>query len=248
MRQRSRSIVTVVASKVIAIGVFAVCLAGYYSAFRYQNEYIKSVMSDTDAAQAPSFVDDLQAKNNTGANSLPSLRNITTTPLLAGNGATDLSVPREHPHTGARYPNGSWGYVADISRIRRWMLDVYRHETQGRKNNEQFNDVESLPQSYLPISRDESREICDTPPKQGSEKKAGWRLLANKLAIFNETDSDPRQDSGSTIDKSSLALDRKLPRVKLLCAIYTYEKKHDHVRAIAETWGWRCGAFQYVAF
>ena len=248
MKQRSRSILTSVASKVITIGIFAVCLARYYSALLYQNDYIKSVMSDTDAAQAPRVVDDLPARNNTSVNSLPSLRNITTTSLLVGNGATDSSIPREHPHAGARYPNGSWGYVADISGIRRWMLDVYRQETYGEHRNEQFDDIEILPQSYLPISRDEIGEICDTPPKQGSEKKAGWRLLANKLAIFNETDSDPRQDSGSTIDKSSLALDRKLPRVKLLCAIYTYEKKHDHVRAIAETWGWRCGAFQYVAF
>jgi hypothetical protein len=30
---------------------------------------------------------------------------------------------------------------------------------------------------------------------------------------------------------------------KLLCAIYTYDKKHDAVTAIGESWGWRCDGF-----
>jgi hypothetical protein len=30
--------------------------------------------------------------------------------------------PRPHPHAGARDADGNWGYVADVTRIRRWML------------------------------------------------------------------------------------------------------------------------------
>ena len=33
------------------------------------------------------------------------------------------------------------------------------------------------------------------------------------------------------------------PKSKILCAIYTHEKKHDAVTAVGETWGWRCDGF-----
>jgi hypothetical protein len=30
---------------------------------------------------------------------------------------------------------------------------------------------------------------------------------------------------------------------RILCAIYTYEKRHDQIQTIVETWGWRCDGF-----
>jgi hypothetical protein len=34
--------------------------------------------------------------------------------------------PHPHPHAGARDADGNWGYAANVTRIRRWMLQRYR--------------------------------------------------------------------------------------------------------------------------
>jgi hypothetical protein len=131
----------------------------------------------------------------------------------------------DHPHAGARFANGSWGYVYDVTLVRKWMLQRYIQE-QGSTTANLGNGTEP-PLSYLPIAPGKETEIiCNTPPKEGGEKKAGWRLLTGKVEVVNSTKL-------STTMRSS----------KLLCAIYTHDKAHARIRGIVETWGWRCDGF-----
>jgi hypothetical protein len=179
--------------------------------------------------------------------------------------------PRDHPHAGARYPNGSWGYVVDVTRVRRWMLEQYskdhlhlrdtveartglNHSVAWTKNAHTLPSPP--PRSYLPMTAGSEMEtLCNVPPKLGSEKRAGWRLLANRIELEggknNHSSSESVPDSSQPVDgaiKETTQKERQstppmTPRSKLLCVVYTYEKKHAHVRAIAETWGWRCDGF-----
>jgi hypothetical protein len=170
-------------------------------------------------------------------------------------------LPRDHPHAGARYPNGSWGYVVDVTRVRRWMLEQYSkdhhnlHDTVATRTG-QNHALPPPPFWYLPMTAGSEMEtLCNVPPKLGSEKRAGWRLLANKIVLeggkINQSSSQLFRDSGQPSDSTSQETRQKerqstppMPhQSKLLCVVYTYEKKHAHVRAIAETWGWRCDGF-----
>ncbi|CAJ1942704.1 unnamed protein product [Cylindrotheca closterium] len=130
-----------------------------------------------------------------------------------------VDTTRQHPHAGARFPNGSYGYIADVTMVRQQMLK----SLEQNSNQEHTIDV----MSYLPLNSEELETVCNSEPREPSlERKAGWRLL--RRMKVNET----------TLPSINLP-----PGSKLLCAIYTYEKKHKAVKAIGETWGWRCDGF-----
>ena len=217
------------------LAICGICVVRFYLVFQAQDDYIKSLSLDP---QVPHIFDG--SLSNKSPISVTSVRHSTTTASASDSGGINSQLPKDHPHAGARFPNGSWGYIADVTRTRTWMLDVYRNETQIFHRNTKGTVILHPPASYLRISSIETPGICDTPPKQGSEKKAGWRLLANRILVSNET-LIPSDDGANNEDRIYQKSPQIPPRIKLLCAIYTHEKKHDHVRAIAETWGWRCG-------
>ena len=133
---------------------------------------------------------------------------------------TNENPPRPHPHAGARFANGSWGYVADVNLVRRWMSQRY--------SNSSDSSGASPPSFYLPLEKAMEKLVCRTPIGQGIEKRTGWNMLTQKVVV------DYPQNPPS------------LNKNKLLCAIYTNgEDKHRRamVKAIAETWGWRCDGF-----
>jgi hypothetical protein len=133
----------------------------------------------------------------------------------------ELLPPRPHPHAGARYPYGSFGYIADITLVRKHILKTYQKSTDS-------NVSEAPPLSYLSLDADELDLVCNSNSWEPSlERKAGWRLL--RRMEVNGLDGHEKQPSSTDS--------------KILCSIYTYDKKHDAVTAIGESSGWRCDGF-----
>ena len=156
--------------------------------------------------------------------------------------------PRPHPHGGARYADGRWGYVADVTRVRRQFLETYSDK----------------PPNFLPFTDNEKEIICSVEPgsgKEGFETKLGWEALLkvkingpkavpdlsnnctyfdgkNTINILNEehTSCNP-SEMKRNID------DAKRPPGKLLCAVYTYAKNHELIKTSSVTWAWRCDGF-----
>jgi hypothetical protein len=80
---------------------------------------------------------------------------------------------------------------------------------------------------------------CQTQRRQRTK---GWMAFVDTQGGCEGSGSDATQPfvlQSSHPNTTS----QQPPRRKLLCAIYTYEKKHRNVRAIGETWGWRCDGF-----
>ncbi len=151
-------------------------------------------------------------------------------PLSSSSSSSSSSSPppRPHPHAGARDSSGRWGYVADITRVRRKHLDKY-----STKN-------------FL-ITKDDMhfQYVCETEVGKGWEGPNGGLIVMKKVEISKLTSltnvttkvshSDRKIEGGDDNNKS------KLP--KLLCSIYTFERNHNRIEAIADTWGWKCDGF-----
>ena len=133
---------------------------------------------------------------------------------------TPLSL-RPHPHMGARFPNGSFGYIADPTLIRRNFLERY--------SNQSSNLLQ-----YLPLhTEEEHQNVCGLPPGKGHEQKA-YRLLTEKIQV----------NGSLPVNYVTNTTDEELgPLPKVFCGIYTYDKKHPLLQSQAETWGWRCDGF-----
>jgi glycoprotein-N-acetylgalactosamine 3-beta-galactosyltransferase len=177
--------------------------------------------------------------------------------------------PRPHPHAGARDAEGNWGYVADVTRIRRWMLQRYR-ETAGV--NSTVSSSSSLvdaaddplpPSSYLPLTANETERVCGVP---GIKGKKGWDVVIKvvldgpnplPLADSENIPTGPEPAPGTDQNSSNSSSTRYVPptyrittpepngvsKGKILCGVYTYHKMTYRIQGISETWGWRCDGF-----
>ena len=235
------------------------------------------------------------------------------------NASTSLEFPlpsRPHPHAGARYSNGSWGYVADVTRVRRWMWQRYHHHHQQQQQDNMDGTMDRTiqpkrqqqrswwtmtesssrsasyataaavvpPLSYLPIqSGEEMNLVCNVPPGKGQEGKDGWSIVNETVIVngrppttsflwihrhqhhhyqkntthrttsYEVNASSPSSSSSSsssfrfqnlrTTAATTTTITTTKRRTKLLCAIYTHKGKHSLLRAVTETWGWRCDGF-----
>jgi hypothetical protein len=102
------------------------------------------------------------------------------------------------------------------------------------------------PLTYLPLKETELQKICDTPPREGREKKAGWRVLTSKVKVNESRYYEEEEESSSSsailhVPPSSSSTTRRSSR--LLCSIYTYGKRRYIVQSVVDTWGWRCDGF-----
>lgn len=150
---------------------------------------------------------------NSSNSSRSSSSNITTDP------------PRNHPHAGARYRNGTWGYVADVTRIRRRMLERFENHQKENPSTAATSSVSS----YLPqVNTAEMLQICNNFWLY-NQTEIAWRMTTEKLTSM--VTADP-----------AFGLDAKS---RVLCAVYTHSsaKSHSRVKGITETWGWRCDGF-----
>jgi hypothetical protein len=180
--------------------------------------------------------------------------------------------PRPHPHAGARDAKGNWGYVADVTRIRRWMLQRYR-ETAGVNTTAPTSLAEAgdevlPPSSYLPMRDNEIKEVCGTQRGKGNEGKHGWDVVIkvvldgpNPLPLPSSenrpTSPEPSMDQNSNNRSSTTYVAPKymittpepngVSKGKILCGTYTYDKMDYRTQGASETWGWRCDGFLPVS-
>jgi hypothetical protein len=199
--------------------------------------------------------------------------NPRTNPTANKNKALSKSdePPRPHPHAGARDAEGNWGYVADVTRIRRWMLQRYR-ETAGvdvtASSSLAAGDEVIPPSSYLPLRVNEIEEVCGTQPGKGIEGKHGWDVVIkvvldgpNPLPLPSSenrpTIPEPSIDKQSNNSSSTPYVPPEyiittpepngISKGKILCGIYSYAKMDYRVQGVSETWGWRCDGFLPVS-
>ena len=150
--------------------------------------------------------------------------------------------PKPHPHAGARYRNGTWGLVADVTLARRWFIRRYNLDFRSNDENQMIDDEQSLqlpPMNYLTFqTQKQMSKVCDTPPGKGLEKKAGWKLLTQKVQVSaNSSMATSKNDPNLFIEEP------KGKQPKILCAIYTYDQRHYMIPSLIETWGWKCDGF-----
>jgi glycoprotein-N-acetylgalactosamine 3-beta-galactosyltransferase len=158
--------------------------------------------------------------------------------IMYRGGPSNVSTA-DHPHAGARDADGYWNYVPDITYLRRKVL----YEL-GAKD----------PFLHFPLEPEFWEEVCEVAPGHGVEGWEGYELL--RLVQLNGPDPVPETFNQSvTADFNETATARMTPTVpttnnfssvsspRILCAVYTYEGKHHQLKAIVETWGWRCDGF-----
>jgi hypothetical protein len=156
---------------------------------------------------------------------------------------TSASAPpsNDHPHAGARDSSGAWGYVPDVTAVRKWMLARFKKEFD-KESSWDNNDM----RHYQPFQTDEINKTCAGAPPNGTLRYAGFDALRTKVKVGAP---HPNSSNGTTDpNRTTTTILEEEPAVfhssgKILCAIYTYEGNHDRVTAIAETWGWRCDGF-----
>lgn len=136
-------------------------------------------------------------------------------------------LPRPHPHAGARFVNGSWGYVADVYNVRNRVVQTYAATLPG------INDVANpfsphlhVPPSYLILRNEELNKVCKAKPGKGSEKMPGWKLLTEKVTVNFDREVESQEENS-----------------RILCAIFTHDGKKLTIQAAGETWGWKCDGF-----
>jgi hypothetical protein len=196
-------------------------------------------------------------------------------PELNNTNATTSALyepPRPHPHAGARDADGNWGYVADVTRIRRWMLQRYREaagaNTTSSTSLAEAGDELLPPSSYLPLAVDEIETVCGTQPGKGFEGKHGWDVVIkvvlngpNPLPLPSSenrpTSPEPRIDTKSNNSSSTPYVPptyiittpepNGVSQKKILCGIYSYDKMDYRIQGVSETWGWRCDGFLPVS-
>ena len=172
---------------------------------------------------------------------------------------------RPHPHAGARDAEGNCAYVADVTLVRRWMIDRFRHRGATATSTGESQDSigqRSLRQ-FLPFDdENEMKAICGTFPGEGSEGTAGFQLLTEHIRVENseiedliQSDLELHQQEKNSQESiigtffyraHTLSASRKFkPRKnsKILCVVYTYKGKNEFLQGIIETWGWRCDGF-----
>jgi len=146
----------------------------------------------------------------------------------------------------ARFPNGTLGYVADPTALRKGIAAFLSNETLFVNENNITLLLSLQPQLYWRLLADYESEYrkdtysgqevlspdytCALGPGRGLEQDYGYRLLSEKIQIYN---TDENGDSS-----------HNAPRI--LCLIYTYPKMRDLQRTQALTWGHQCDG--YLAF
>jgi hypothetical protein len=131
--------------------------------------------------------------------------------------------PRNHPRgVGARFENGSYGYVVDPYLVRRTFLKLLRN-----------SNLTTTPNSFLPMTADQYTQICDTAIGEGYGEKSlnEVRFIRPVWVVDEEEDKGPAAAPTATAGP------------KVLCVVYTHGGVKYRVSAIIETWGWRCDGF-----
>ncbi|KAL3915578.1 MAG: hypothetical protein SGARI_008154, partial [Bacillariaceae sp.] len=102
--------------------------------------------------------------------------------LSTSNDEQADTPPRPHPHAGARFPNGTWGYVANVKAVQRRILSLYHAGKTAFDSQGNLSEmIRRIPQSYLPLNEsDMEGYVCGKGAGEGSEG-GGWTLLTEKV-------------------------------------------------------------------
>jgi hypothetical protein len=142
----------------------------------------------------------------------PSIEEFIPIPPL--NQTTNANLP--HPHAGARFQNGSLGYIADPTALRKSVSEDLSY----------FDRITHLHARYRKGSFSQdinltSDHVCNLGPGRSLEDEGGFKLLTEKIVVSEPVDASPR----------------------ILCSIYTYRKMRDLARIQALSWGYQCDGF-----
>jgi hypothetical protein len=166
-----------------------------------------------------------------------------TTVLSIDSSSTELKIPsksnassveqnEKNSYWGARYPNGSLGYIADPTTLRREREQFLFHsDSQGdsrRYNNEYWTALEGFESRYrqgtYTMNASLAPEfVCADDPGHGYETPEGYKLLTEKIQVADKNETSQP--------------------VRLLCIIYTHDKMRDLARTSALSWGYKCDGF-----
>lgn len=175
----------------------------------------------------------------------PILPNRTT--VLSIDSRTVLKIPsnassaiqdEKKSYWGARYANGSVGYIADPTILRRERQQFLRYSERYTGNDESVSSADGDAGYWAALEGFESRYrqgtftmnaslapefVCTDDPGRGYEGEEGFKLLTEKIKVADKNESSRP--------------------VRLLCIIYTHDKMRDLARASALTWGYKCDGF-----
>jgi len=182
----------------------------------------------TDETQKKPTADQIRVQEvGAGKEQTAVMNKITYTPTIAPSQV----LPRPHPRAGARHANGTFGYVADLTLVRRnYLQEVYRLRNSSDHRSPSLT-------SFLKLSNNEFDAVCNAPPESGFEQ-SGYKLLMKVLV--NAPDPVPEN---AIAQEFTVPYQRSSKRPRILCAVYTHPGNHHLVEAIIDTWGWRCDGF-----
>jgi hypothetical protein len=133
----------------------------------------------------------------------------------------------------ARFANGSIGYIADPTALRRGISAFLKQPYDNHNNHSYWHVLKHYQEQYRrdALYGNESLtadNVCFRPPGQGWEGGTGaYALLTEKIMLAADADSTTTTTSP-----------------KVLCAIYTHAPlMRDLARAAAITWGSQCDGF-----
>ena len=137
---------------------------------------------------------------------------------------------------GARFPNGSFGFVADPTFLKKSIQQFFFRESQTQTDKTYFNLLQNYESEYRKgVVRygDEALSedlICGFGAGRGMEQDGGFKLLVDKIRINHN--SFVKEQQGS-----------KDSNTKIFCGIYTYSGMRDLTRAQGLSWGKDCDGF-----
>jgi len=180
-------------------------------------------------------------------------------------------LPRPHPHAGARYPDGRYGYIADVKSIRKQHFSMLNDWNKRKYEPEKNNDTFVSYRIRMNSGEEVYEYTCNTPIGKGNEGVNGFKVMQKvqvggpspqpeltTVNISNGTYTDANQrrlaeesneavEEGQFIDNSTIATANTnttsvAPRI--LCAVYTHSAKHEtNLQAAVDTWAWKCDGF-----
>lgn len=214
----------------------------YQTSISFLNASNESQLFDQDSVLSKKLDDNSTIGNLSKQKNTTILQNTPDIPPLSNkndtlNNTSEFSLrsnwleTHPHPHAGARYANGTFGYVADPYAVRKHIISIFRNESQ--KPDATIDDMFR----FLPLKPDEEEKVCGLLPGKGLEKNS-FNLLTRKVQIGGP---DPLPFN-VTRDQLKPYRNRPTPP-KVFCGLYSYEKNHNLVEAISQTWGWRCDGF-----
>ncbi|CAB9508214.1 acetylgalactosamine 3-beta-galactosyltransferase 1 [Seminavis robusta] len=152
-------------------------------------------------------------------------------------------------HQGARFPNGTMGYIVDVYKVRNAFIQRYRDSIGDTTN------TAMPPLSYMPISPGgDLDEVCNKPLRQGAEL-IGWPILF-KIVPDSPNPTKQNEPNVTKVDNVEILPTTPQPRITLpedgihkksngtiLCIVISHAGAHDRLEGIRDTWGWRCDGF-----